>query len=183
MVRRMASGSRDIMRTSHKIRTGFSGCAGRLSGCRHARGFSYIGVLIMVAMMGLALAAAGEIWHTAGKREKEQELLFVGDQFRRAIRQFHANTPGKARRYPMHLEELLRDPRYPGTRRYLRRIYPDPMTGRAEWGLITGPAGEIFGVHSLSDETPLKQARFRLADRNLEGRAKYSDWVFMPLLR
>jgi type II secretory pathway pseudopilin PulG len=171
------------MTIQHTVRTGFSGWAGRRPGCRHARGFTYIGVLILVAMMGVALAAAGEIWHTASKREKEQELLFVGDQFRRAIQQFHASTPGKARRYPMHLEELLQDPRYPGTRRYLRKIYLDPMTGSAEWGLITGPAGEIFGVHSLSEETPLKQARFKLADRNFEGRAKYSDWVFMPLLR
>jgi len=134
-------------------------------------------------MMGIGLAAAGEIWYTAQQREKEQELLFVGAQFRRAIQQFYANTPAKARRYPLHLEELLQDPRHPGVRRYLRKIYRDPMTGKAEWGLLTGPAGEIFGVYSLSDDEPLKRANFRLAEKDFEGKVKYSEWVFMPLLR
>lgn len=146
-------------------------------------GFGYIGVLILVAMMSVAMAAAGEIWHTAQKREKEQELLFVGAQFRRAIELFHANTPGKARRHPLQLEELLLDPRHPGIRRYLRKIYPDPMTGKPEWGLVTGPNGEIFGVYSLSEEEPLKKARFRVAERDFEGKTKYSDWVFMAALR
>jgi type II secretory pathway pseudopilin PulG len=150
---------------------------------RREQGFGYIVLLILVAMMGAVLAAAGQIWHTAQQREKEQELLFAGGQFRRAIAQFYANTPAKARRYPLHLEELLQDPRYPDTRRYLRKIYRDPMTGTTEWGLVSGPDGEIFGVYSLSEDAPLKQANFRLAEKTFEGKTKYSDWVFMPLLR
>lgn len=147
------------------------------------RGFGYIGLLILVAMMSAALAGAGEVWHTAQQREKEQELLFAGGQFRRAIAQYYANTPGKARRYPLHLEELLKDPRHPGVRRYLRKIYLDPMTGKAEWGLVTGPGGEIYGVYSRSQDAPLKQAGFRLVEKDFEGRTKYSEWVFMPVLR
>ena len=42
-------------------------------------------LLAVVAIMGFVLATAGEVWHMALKREKEQELLFVGDQFRRAF--------------------------------------------------------------------------------------------------
>jgi type II secretory pathway pseudopilin PulG len=148
-----------------------------------ARGFGYIGLLILVAMLAIALAATGEIWHTAMQREREQELLFVGGEFRRAIEQFDANTPGQARRYPLNLEELLRDPRHPGIRRYLRKIYLDPMTGSADWGLVTGPNGEIFGVYSRSDAEPLKLAGFRLREREFEGKTKYSEWVFMPPLR
>jgi type II secretory pathway pseudopilin PulG len=147
------------------------------------QGFGYIGLLILVAMMSAALAGAGEVWHTAQQREKEQELLFAGGQFRRAIAQYYANTPGKARRYPLHLEELLKDPRHPGIRRYLRKIYLDPMTGKAEWGLVTGPGGEIYGVYSRSQDAPLKRAGFRLAEKDFEGRTKYSEWVFMPALR
>lgn len=147
------------------------------------RGFGYIGLLILVAMMSAALAGAGEVWHTAQQREKEQELLFAGGQFRRALAQYYANTPGKARRHPLHLEELLKDPRHPGIRRHLRKIYPDPMTGKAEWGLVTGPGGEIYGVYSRSQDAPLKRAGFRLAEKDFEGRTKYSEWVFMPALR
>jgi type II secretory pathway pseudopilin PulG len=161
----------------------FSTRTGWRPGCRRALGFGYIGVLILVAMMSAALAGAGEVWHTAQKREKEQELLFAGGQFRRAIAQFYANSPGKARRYPLHLDELLQDPRHPGIRRYLRKIYLDPMTGNAKWGLVTGPNGEIFGVHSLSEDEPLKKAGFRLAEMGFEGKMKYSEWVFMPSLR
>lgn len=143
-------------------------------------GFTYLGLMALIVIMGVMLASAGEVWHTAMKREKERELLFVGNQFRRALERYYAYTPGQARRQPLSLEELLRDPRYPGTQRYLRRIYADPITGRAEWGLIKGPGGEIYGVHSLSNEEPLKKGNFSLADAMFENMKRYSDWVFMP---
>lgn len=159
-----------------------SNIAVRAAARNGARGFTYIGVLVLVALMTVALAAAGEMWQTAARRDKEQELLFVGDQFRRAIGQFYAHSPGRARRYPLTLEELLKDPRYPVTRRYLRKVYADPMTGKANWGLIKGPGGEILGVHSVSEEKPLKKAHFRLADKAFEGKSKYTEWVFMHAL-
>lgn len=153
--------------------------AKRLLVFRCERGFTYIGVLVLVALMGIALAASGQVWHTLQKREKEQELLFIGQQFRLALNQYAKHTPGNTRRAPLHLEELLQDPRYPGIQRYLRKIAVDPMTGRVEWGLITGPSGEIYGVHSLSNDEPLKKSNFGLADRHFESKMKYSDWVFM----
>jgi hypothetical protein len=119
------------------------------------------------------------VWQTVQKRDKEDELLFVGDQIRRAIALFYANTPGGAERYPRNLEDLLKDPRYPGVRRYLRRLYRDPITGRAEWGLVK--AGDLItGVYSLSEAEPLKKSGFRRIDRNFEGKTKYSEWVFLP---
>jgi type II secretory pathway pseudopilin PulG len=152
------------------------------TGLRHIRcesGFSYLILLAVVAAMGIVLATAGEVWYMALKREKEQELLFVGEQFRRAFNLYDLHTPGNARRNPLALEELLKDPRYPGIQRYLRKIYVDPITGSTRWGLIKGPDGEIFGVHSLSEDEPLKKSGFSLVDAKFEGRTKYSDWVFM----
>jgi len=158
----------------------FSMSAGRLAG-RNGRdgGFTYIGVLVLIAVMGVVLASTGEIWHTVRKREKEQELLYVGDQFRRAVKQFYRHSPPQARRYPMSLEELLKDPRYPGIQRYIRKIYPDPMTGSTEWGLIKGPDEQIYGVYSLSEEEPIKKKNFKLADKKFEDKMKYSEWVFI----
>lgn len=146
---------------------------------RSAAGFTLVGLLIAVAGLGLLLAGIGEIWHTAQQRERERELLFVGNQFKQALDAYYRYTPGRAPRHPTKLEDLLKDPRAPGVQRYLRRIYRDPLTGVAEWGLVRGPAGEILGVHSLSEQTPIKTGNFAMADKAFEGKTKYADWLFM----
>jgi type II secretory pathway pseudopilin PulG len=158
-----------------RLRSIRSGTKGRQGG------FTYLGLLALVAAMGAALATAGEVWHLAQQREKEQELLFAGNQFRRAIAQYYAHAPDPARRYPVTLEALLKDPRYPATQRYLRRIYADPVGGGTEWGLVRGPGGEIYGVHSLSEDEPVKKGNFSLVDKEFEGKTKYSEWVFVHI--
>ena len=62
--------------------------------------------------------------------------------------------------------------------RYLRRLYLDPLTGKAEWGIVKAPDAGIAGVHSLSEEAPLKRAGFRVRDAAFEGKLKYSEWRF-----
>ena len=52
---------------------------------RSEAGFTYIGILLAMALFGVALAATGDVWRTAAQREREQELLFVGSQFRSAF--------------------------------------------------------------------------------------------------
>ena len=144
-------------------------------------GFTYVWLLIAVAIMAAGLAAIGEVATTAAKREREAELLFAGDQFARAIAEYFASSPG-APQYPQKLEELLADNRYPNLRRYLRRVYPDPMTGRADWGLVRGPGGGITGVYSQSLERPLKTANFPRGYESFTGASTYSAWRFAPAL-
>jgi len=182
MVRNTGTGNREVfddMVLCNPNQAAISFWTRWVHGRQDEQGFTYIGVLVLVALMGIALSAAGQMWHTLQQREKEQELLFIGHQFRLALDRYAKLTPGQAKRYPLALEDLLQDPRRTEIQRYLRKIYRDPMTGNAEWGLITGPDGEIYGVHSLSDGEPLKKSNFGLADRQFEGRMKYSDWVFM----
>src|SRR5712671_7176926 len=76
------------------------------------RGFTYLGVLLIVAVMGFGLAAFGELYSHASQREKERELLFIGDQFRNAIESYYNKSPG-AKLYPKKVEELLEDKRFP----------------------------------------------------------------------
>lgn len=155
------------------------GKTGRLGQPRKVGGFTYLAMLATIAIMGITLAAASEVWHIALKREKERELLFVGDQFRRAINSYHAHTPVTGRFQVERLEDLLRDPRYPATQRYLRKIYVDPLSGSADWGLVKGPNGEILGIHSLSGDEPVKKGNFSTENREFEGKTSYADWVFM----
>lgn len=143
-------------------------------------------LLFAVAIAAAGMAGTGIVWHTVQQREKEAELLFIGNQIRAAIASYNARTPGNLRRYPGALEELLKDPRFPTTVRHLRKLYRDPITGTTDWGLIMAPGGGIMGVHSQSEAAPLKRADFDVPNRPFEDRAKqlgeklaYKDWQFV----
>lgn len=144
------------------------------------RGFTYLGLMLIIATMGAALAATAMVWSTVVQREKERELLFIGDEFRKALKGFAAAARNTNERSPRTLEQLIKDPRYPDTRRYLRKLYVDPMTGKREWGLHKDQSGGIVGVFSLSEAKPLKVADFSPRNRDFEGKTKYSEWIFMP---
>lgn len=142
------------------------------------RGFTYLWTLMTVAMLGVGMTIVGEVYSLGVRREREQELLFVGHQFRAALRSYyHAQMRAGKKDYPASLEELLKDTRFAGIRRHLRRIYKDPITGEAEWGLVR-IGGRIVGIHSLSTDRPLKQDGFELEDASFRDREKYSEWVF-----
>jgi type II secretory pathway pseudopilin PulG len=140
-------------------------------------GFTYLALLLFVAIMGVGTAAAGVVWHTAARRDKEQELLFVGDQIRQAIGRYYRESPG-LKRFPARLEDLVRDPRFPGAKRHLRKLYADPITGSTEWGLVRAPDGGVMGVYSLSEETPVKMHFDDNLHREFTGRTKYREWRF-----
>jgi type II secretory pathway pseudopilin PulG len=142
------------------------------------RGFGYLLVLFALAAMGLLLAGTGEVWHTAQLRENEAELLFIGNQFRLALASYQKVTPEAAPQNPLQLEELLEDRRFVVPRRHLRKLYRDPMTGKAQWGLVKA-SGRIIGVHSLSDGRPLKSF-FSESNAIFEGAVRYDQWVFSP---
>ena len=146
---------------------------------RRPRGFTYIGLLIAIAIMGIGLAALGPVAHTLQLRDKERELLFVGDQFRRAITSYYDRSPGPVKLFPRKLDDLLQDTRYPDVQRHLRKIYVDPITGTKEWGLVEIPGLGVSGVYSLSNDAPLKTSGFPAAYRQFENRTRYSDWKFV----
>lgn len=135
-------------------------------------------VLFVVVLMGTGLAKAGVLWQTAQKRDGEEELLFVGHQYAKAIELYYLNTPGQIKRYPRELGDLLKDARQQGIKRYLRKLYADPITGKAEWGIVNAPDGGIAGVYSLSTAEPLKKANFKYVDRAFADKTRYSEWIF-----
>lgn len=143
------------------------------------QGFTYFAVLALVVITSIGALAAGRLWQTAERRERERELLAAGQALRQAIASYRALAVAGRREYPRALDDLLLDPRLPGVRRHLRRIPVDPVTGRAEWGLVFAPEGGIQGVHSLSDAAPLRRAGFAGAEQEFADAARYADWRFV----
>ena len=150
----------------------------RLMKPRATAGFALLWVLLLVALLSLGLTAAVKVEATAVQREKERALLAVGRQFRSAIASYYeSQLAGRTREYPASLEDLLKDNRVPGVRRHLRQVFVDPMTGKAEWGLVM-VGGRIAGVRSLSEDVPIKQAGFEPEDMGFAGKQKLSEWAF-----
>jgi len=125
-------------------------------------GFTYIGLLLAVAILGLMLTLAARVWSTSEQRERETQLLFAGHAYRLAIGSYYAS----GHRFPQTLQELLVDDRTPVPRHHLRRLYPDPMTGKADWTLVlTADGTGIMGVASSSKVAPIKRRNFAFNDR------------------
>ena len=142
-------------------------------------GFTYLAILFVIAVAGIMLARTGLNWSQVSQREKEHELLFVGNQYRQAIAQYYQRTPGMLKRYPPKLDDLLNDIRYNPPQHYLRKLYRDPVTNSQQWKLIMSPEGGIMGIHSQSDTTPIKTSGFDYANQAFEGVGKYSGWEFV----
>jgi type II secretory pathway pseudopilin PulG len=146
------------------------------------RGFTYVGLLLAIALAGAALAGFGVLWSKDAQREREIELLFVGEQFRDAIAAYYEKAPaGQRHRFPEKLDDLVQDKRWPVTRRHLRKIFVDPMTNSRDWGLVKTPGG-IVGVHSLSGAVPLKRAGFSDELADFAAAKTYRDWRFVHVV-
>lgn len=151
-------------------------------GIRRGRqaGFTYLGLIIFVTIIGLVGAATLKIGALLQRAAAEEELLDIGAAFSAALESYAAATPQGASPYPPSLKELLKDPRVPGVRRHLRKIFVDPLTGKAEWGVVylgEGTTG-VVAVHSLSTAKPLKVANFDSRFAGLDNADTISAWRF-----
>jgi hypothetical protein len=145
---------------------------------RAQHGVAYVALLLGVALTSAAVGAGGSLWSQVQRREREAQLLWAGDQIRKAIVAYSQFAADPANRFPRELQDLLLDPRSSAPRRHLRQVYEDPMTRSTEWGLIRNAQGRIVGVHSRADGKPLKTGRFAAAHANFEVAATYADWRF-----
>lgn len=128
------------------------------SGPRLEDGFVYLWALFAVALAGIVMAGAGQVWQIKAQREKEAQLLYVGEEFRKAIMSYY-NTG--TRQLPESLEDLLQDKRLPNIKRHLRKIYLDPVTNTAEWGLIeeSSPGSNVTpNTNTTSSNNPASNA-------------------------
>jgi len=146
---------------------------------RPARGFTYISLIILVAIIGLVAATTLKTGAMLQRSAAERALLDIGAQFSDALQSYANATPAGQPAQPPSLQALLRDPRYPGVRRHLRKIFVDPMTGKAEWGVVylANQVG-VVAVYSLSDAKPIKIGNFPARFQAFDGKLLISDWKF-----
>ena len=170
-------------------------------------GYAMAALLVGMAIMAVFLSMALPAWKTQAQREKEDELVFRGNQYARAIVLFqrkYANT------FPPNVDILLNE-------RYLRKKYKDPITdgdfqvlyanqqqgaGQVSAGTQAGAAGTATNgtIQTQGQQTrpPSQQVGFGGAPvgpqggiigvasrstaesiRIFNGHSHYNEWVFL----
>ncbi|WP_426193628.1 type II secretion system protein [Massilia sp. DWR3-1-1] len=143
-------------------------------------GFTYLGMIILVTVLGLVGAATLKIDALLRRAAAEQELLYVGTAFAEALTSYAAATPAGQPTQPPTLQDLLKDTRSPAIRRHLRKIFIDPITGSTDWGIVwLGDQKGIVAVYSKSPLQPLKIANFDARLLGFDNRQHISDWHFV----
>jgi type II secretory pathway pseudopilin PulG len=152
---------------------------GRARRAQHQGGFALLALLL--AMLLLALASQGVMTYVSQQalREREAELLRVGQLYAQAIGAYYEASPGSVKRWPRTLQDLVEDQRFVGIRRHLRQVYADPITRSTQWGLVITADGGLTGVYSLSEAAPIRSAAIELGALTLAPARRYADWQFV----
>lgn len=129
------------------------------SSSQRSAGFTYLWLLFVIVLGGVALAALGQQQQTIQQREREAELRFRGEAIAAAILSYVEQSPDGNKALPTRLEDLLEDCRHLPARRHLRRLYTDPFTGRADWLLLQGHLQQpVLSELAAAEASPVTSA-------------------------
>jgi type II secretory pathway pseudopilin PulG len=164
------------------------------------RGYAMAALLVGMSVMAVLMSALLPVWSHMAQREKEEELIFRGKQYARAIGLFQRKYANTA---PPTIELLVEQ-------RFLRKKYKDPITNddfqpiyanqnaiqppgggptsqrpgqsvsastpapqplQSGFGTTgVGPQGGVIGVTSKSKDESIKL---------YNGRSHYNEWAFV----
>lgn len=177
----------------------------RNQGSNGERGYAMAAFLVMLAVMAVMMSVAMPAWRQMVQREKEEELIFRGQQYVRAIGLFQRKY---AASFPPSVDTLL-------SQRFLRKKYKDPMTEDGEFQILyqmsaqqpgqTGrggpqapgrggqPAGtqpgaaqnqpgSVFGTGTLGPRGGMIGVASKSTDTSIKlynGRNHYNEWQFI----
>jgi type II secretory pathway pseudopilin PulG len=166
------------------------------------RGYAMAALLVGMSVMAVLMSALLPVWSHMATREKEEELIFRGKQYARAIGLFQrkfANTP------PPTIDVLVEQ-------RFLRKKYKDPITkddfqplyanqavqmapggtgGSQRPGQQTGATQSIpaqqqlqagFGSTGVGAQGGIIGVTSKSKDASIKiynGRSKYNEWAFV----
>ena len=111
---------------------------------KNENGAMLLTILVAVVAVGLAAGIAGTTWQTITQRSREADLLWRGDQYRKAIESYYLQSHGGAKLFPGSLDALIKDPRSLAPLRHIRQVYKDPMTG--EDFVLVKQGGKILSI-------------------------------------
>jgi type II secretory pathway pseudopilin PulG len=97
------------------------------------RGYVLLAVTIILVIMGIFMGLAVPVWQHVMQREREEELIFRGQQYVRAIELYQTKFPGA---FPANIDVLVEQ-------KFLRKAYPDPMAEDGEWKILRQLSPEI----------------------------------------
>jgi type II secretory pathway pseudopilin PulG len=108
-------------------------------------GYAFVVLMIAMTVMLIALAAAVPSVYHESQREKEEELIFRGNEYARAIYLFQRQF----QRFPKSVDELIRT----NNIRFLRHAYKDPMNPKGKWRFIhVAPNGMLIDSLTLGPQ-------------------------------
>lgn len=111
---------------------------------RNQRGYAYMLVMFLLALLIVSTMSAVPNVLIQGRREREEEMIWRGNQYKRAIRLYVSHRTNASHRLPTSLEDLTKGKL--GVH-FLRQAYKDPMNKKdGSWRLIyVGPLGQLIG--------------------------------------
>src|SRR6266511_4043893 len=118
----------------------------------HENGYTMVAIVIGMAILAILVMGVAPSVATIMKREREQELLFRGKQYARAIALFQKRYG----RFPNELKEL-----YENRPRTIRKLWKEPMCRCPNWHIIYQnspdalPGGMGGGSQGLPGARPL----------------------------
>jgi general secretion pathway protein G len=116
---------------------------------RTCAAFTLIELIVVMAIVAMLVALAAPRYFRSVERSKEATLRQDLSVMRDALDKFYSD----AGRYPDALDDLV-------TKRYLRKIPPDPITERADsWQILPPPnegiKGRVYNVRSGAEGAAL----------------------------
>lgn len=108
-------------------------------------GFSLAALIMFVTVLSILAAAAAPVMVTEARREVEEELVFRGEEYVRAIQKYQRQFGV----YPPDIDSLLES----NEMHFLRREYVDPITGEPFRLIKANPDGTLEGsrVYTYED--------------------------------
>ncbi len=148
------------------------------------KGFFYIVVLFAVFLISLGFLKAFEEWEKILKKDREEELIFRGYQFIRAIDAYRRKYAGAL---PRSLKELK-------DKKLIRKLYKEPMSQEGKWNIIIenpkGSQSQIKflvipyykikkyegSIRIIGVSSPVHEKAFKIYKK----REYYDEWLFVP---